>query len=67
MTQLEKGGEVDIVKIVATMRQDRGGMVQTEQQYIFLHQVWIHWTHNACTDILRVTFDTVYGSSWFAI
>lgn len=44
MTQLEKEGEVDIMKIVSTMRQDRGGMVQTEQQYIFLHQVRIHCT-----------------------
>ena len=39
MTQLENQGEVDILKIVSTMRQDRGGMVQTEKQYIFLHQV----------------------------
>lgn len=40
MTQLESEGEVDILKIVSTMRQDRGGMVQTEQQYVFLHQVY---------------------------
>ena len=39
MTQLENEGEVDMLKIVSTMRQDRGGMVQTEQQYVFLHQV----------------------------
>ena len=40
MTQLETEGEVDVLKIVSTMRQDRGGMVQTQQQYIFLHQVY---------------------------
>ena len=40
MTQLEKEGQVDILKIVSTLRQDRGGMVQTEVQYIFLHQVY---------------------------
>ena len=39
MYQLESEGEVDLLKIVSTMRQDRGGMVQTENQYIFLHQV----------------------------
>ena len=39
MTQLESEGEVDMLKIVSTMRQDRGGMVQTEKQYIFLHEV----------------------------
>ena len=39
MTQLEREGGVDLLKIVSTMRQDRGGMVQTEKQYVFLHQV----------------------------
>ena len=49
MTQLEREGEVDVMKIVSTMRQDRGGMVQTEQQYIFLHQVQMHRTYNAAS------------------
>ena len=39
MQQLEEGGEVDVARIVSTMRQDRGGMVQTKDQYVFLHQV----------------------------
>ena len=41
MQQLEETGEVDILKIVSTMRLDRGGMVQTRDQFIFLHQVRI--------------------------
>ena len=48
MTQLEREGEVDLLKIVSTMRQDRGGMVQTEKQYIFLHQVLTHLTVCVC-------------------
>ncbi len=39
MQQLEETGEVDMLKVVSTMRQDRGGMVQTKDQYVFLHQV----------------------------
>lgn len=39
MQQLEETGEVDILKIVSAMRQDRGGMVQTKEQYHFLHKV----------------------------
>ena len=39
MQQLEEEGQVDLLKIVATLRQDRGGMVQTRDQYIFLHKV----------------------------
>lgn len=39
MQQLEEGGEVDVARIVSTMRQDRGGMVQTKDQYVFLHQL----------------------------
>ena len=30
---------VDVLKTVATMRQDKGGMVQTKEQYLFLHKV----------------------------
>ena len=39
MQQLEDEGQVDILKTVATLRQDRGGMVQTKDQYVFLHKV----------------------------
>ena len=41
MQQLEETGEVDVLRIVSTMRQDRGGMVQTRDQYLFLHQVCV--------------------------
>lgn len=37
--ELEATGEVDILRIVSTMRGDRGGMVQTKDQYVFLHKV----------------------------
>ena len=39
MKELEENETVDVLKIVASMRQDRGGMVQTKEQYFFLHQV----------------------------
>ena len=39
MQQLDEKGEMDILKIVSTLRQDRGGMVQTKDQYLFLYQV----------------------------
>ena len=39
MKQLEENMTVDVLKIIATMRQDRGGMVQTKDQYVFLHKV----------------------------
>ena len=55
MRQLEENMTVDALKILATMRQDRGGMVQTKEQYIFLHKVrcnctldLIHYHWMAC-------------------
>ena len=39
MQQLDKEGEVDLLQILSSLRQDRGGMIQTKEQYIFLHQV----------------------------
>jgi hypothetical protein len=39
MRELEEMRSVDVVRIVASLRQDRGGMVQTKDQYIFLHKV----------------------------
>ena len=41
LVSLEESGEVDILKLVSTMRQDRGGMVQSRTQYIFLHKVCV--------------------------
>ena len=42
MRHLEENNEVDILKIVSMLRQDRGGMVQTISQYHFLYKVWIN-------------------------
>ena len=39
METLEESNEVDILKTVSTMRQDRGGMVQNKGQYLFIHKV----------------------------
>lgn len=39
MQQLDQEGEIDILQILSTLRQDRGGMVQTKEQYVFLHKV----------------------------
>ena len=39
MQQLDKEGEVDLLRILSSLRQDRGGMIQTKEQYVFLHQV----------------------------
>ena len=39
MQQLDNEGEVDVLRILSSLRQDRGGMIQTKEQYVFLHQV----------------------------
>lgn len=36
--QLTQERLVDVVRIVCNLRQDRGGMIQTNDQYIFLYQ-----------------------------
>ena len=36
---LQEDPKVDILRIVSTLRQDRAGMVQTRDQYRFIHQV----------------------------
>ena len=36
---LQGDPKVDVLRIVSTMRQDRAGMVQTREQYRFIHQV----------------------------
>eukprot|EP00794_Sanderia_malayensis_P018180 gene18180-19994_t len=38
MEQLEKENCLDVLRIVSTMRIDRGGMVQKDEQYTFLHR-----------------------------
>ncbi len=37
--QLNQNGEVDVLKILSSLRRDRGGMIQTKEQYHFLHKV----------------------------
>uniref|UniRef100_A0A673MZF7 protein-tyrosine-phosphatase n=1 Tax=Sinocyclocheilus rhinocerous TaxID=307959 RepID=A0A673MZF7_9TELE len=37
--QLELQGVVDVLGIVCQLRTDRGGMIQTEEQYEFVHHV----------------------------
>lgn len=36
---LQGDTKIDILRIVSTLRQDRPGMVQTKEQYKFIHQV----------------------------
>lgn len=37
---LQGDTKIDILRIVSTLRQDRPGMVQTREQYKFIHQVY---------------------------
>ena len=39
---LQGENKIDILRIVSTLRQDRPGMVQTKDQYRFLHQVIVN-------------------------
>ena len=39
MRQLEDNMTIDALKTLATMRQDKGGLIQTKEQYTFLHKV----------------------------
>ena len=36
---LQGDSKIDVLRIVSTMRQDRPGMVQTKDQYKYIHQV----------------------------
>ena len=36
---LQGDPKVDVLRIVSTLRQDRAGMVQTREQYRFIHEV----------------------------
>ncbi|KAK0077944.1 hypothetical protein PV325_003254 [Microctonus aethiopoides] len=38
MTQLSRDGNVDVLGILCQMRYDRGGMIQTAEQYEFVHK-----------------------------
>ncbi|KAK4470659.1 hypothetical protein MN116_006192 [Schistosoma mekongi] len=49
--QLEKEGVVDVLKIVSRMRLDRGGMVQSNEQYEFIHHVLAAYPLNGETFI----------------
>ncbi|XP_064396412.1 receptor-type tyrosine-protein phosphatase zeta-like isoform X2 [Halichondria panicea] len=37
ISQFEKEGKVDPLKYICEMRQDRGGIIQTPEQYLFVH------------------------------
>jgi hypothetical protein len=54
MESLEECGEVDVLKSVSSMRQDRGGMVQNKSQYVFIHMVstFLHILLFNCVHIL---------------
>ncbi len=54
MQQLQEEGQVDLLKIVSTIRQDRGGMVQTRDQYVFLHKVCLENAIWLGTDIFKL-------------
>lgn len=57
MRHLEEDNEVDILRIVSTLRQDRGGMVQTVSQYHFVYKVMCKIeliANNYCCAILFV-------------
>eukprot|EP00795_Rhopilema_esculentum_P011401 gene11401-21599_t len=44
MEQVEDEQVANILKIVSTMRLDRGGMVQKDEQYIFIHKtIYEYW------------------------
>lgn len=36
---LQGDPKIDVLRTVSTLRQDRAGMVQTREQYRFIHQV----------------------------
>ena len=39
MRELQEKQRVDVLDILISMRQDRGGMVQTRDQYVLLYKV----------------------------
>lgn len=62
MRQLEETNEVDILRIVSVLRQDRAGMIQTPSQYLFLYRVCsIYANHYESQDILFLQLLHDYG------
>ena len=47
---LQGDSKIDILRIVSTLRQDRPGMVQTKDQYRFIHQVCVIDIHRCCME-----------------
>lgn len=47
MQQFDHEGEIDILQTLSSLRQDRGGMIQTKEQYVFLHKVHQNLVHAA--------------------
>ena len=44
MHELEKKGRADLLKIVSLIRQDRGGMVQTKDQYLLIYKTLLAYS-----------------------
>ncbi|XP_048748561.2 receptor-type tyrosine-protein phosphatase mu-like isoform X3 [Ostrea edulis] len=58
-TLLEEGrksGEVNVLEFVKSMREDRMTMVQTVEQYIFLHKALLDGLQGSCTAISESDF-----------
>ncbi|XP_047134809.1 receptor-type tyrosine-protein phosphatase R isoform X1 [Hydra vulgaris] len=51
MSQIDEEKEVDVLKIVSQMRMERGGMVDKDQQYVFIYKAlfeyWSCKNHNS--------------------
>ncbi|XP_065911368.1 uncharacterized protein [Dysidea avara] len=47
--QLENEHQVDVVDIVTNLREDRGGMISTKEQYAFVYQILSDWAKNLPT------------------
>lgn len=45
---LQGDSKIDVLRIVSTLRQDRPGMVQTKDQYRFVHQVCNNFYQSCC-------------------
>ena len=44
MHELEKKGRADLLKIISLLRQDRGGMVQTQDQYLLIYKTLLAYS-----------------------
>ena len=56
---LQGDSKIDVLRIVSMMRQDRPGMVQTKDQYRFVHQVRDYQSYCVHTTRAQVLAHTV--------